>query len=603
MSRDTGTTPIGDYGLLSDCHSAALVNSRGSIDWWCLPRFDSPSVFGRLLDPAAGHWLLTTTEEPAVARDYLHDSLVLRTVLHTATGTVRITDALALQPGTRGHGIGYQVPHALLRMVDGVDGEVLMRTEVAPRMEYGLTAPQWLRDDADWLARAGPVRLRLTSDRPLHAAGGDLTGQFPVRTGERISFRLVYDPPYRDSPPIGPAVPEAIRETTDAWRSWSALHRDYKGLYEPQVRRSALVLQGLTYQRTGAVIAAATTSLPEQPGADLNWDYRFAWLRDISLTLQALWVAACPHEAKRFFTWLAGARGGLIGEPLQIVYGVTGERDLTERALGHLGGYRSSRPVRVGNDAWRQRQLDVLGEVLLAADLLRDQVGDFDEPVRDLLVALADQAAEVWRKPDSGMWEARDRTRHYTSSKVMCWVAVDRAVALADRLGAGARADRWAHTRDAIRAEVLRRSWSRRSRAFAGAFDSDQLDASVLLLPLVGFLPADDPRMIATIDAVRERLAEGPLLRRWVGDTAGFTLCSFWLVECLALAGRIDEARDLFDRLLAYGNDLGLYAEQIDPAGGQQLGNAVQAFSHVGLINAAWRLTQAAAENPSCTPG
>ncbi|SEL47315.1 Glucoamylase (glucan-1,4-alpha-glucosidase), GH15 family [Blastococcus sp. DSM 46786] len=587
---------IGDYGFLSDCSSAALVSTGGSVDWWCLPRFDSPSVFGRLLDPDAGYWQLAPDGEFSAERDYVEDSLVLRTVFRTGSGAVAVTDALALQPGARGHDIGLRSPHVLLRVVEGLEGSVDLRTTVAPRFEYGLTVPRWRSDDDAWSAHVGPVALRLTGDVELAAEAGDLTGAFVVRPGERAGFCLACTPPYEDDD--GPAIePEGgLRDTVVGWQSWAAEHRGYQGRHLAAVRRSALVLQGLTYQKTGAVAAAATTSLPEQLGGELNWDYRFVWLRDISLTLQALWVAACPDEADRFFDWLASAVGHVGEAPLQIMYGVEGERDLTEHDLDHLAGYRGSRPVRVGNDAWKQRQLDVLGEILFAAHLLRDQLAPLSESIRDLLLTLADQAVRDWRLPGAGMWEARDEPRHYTSGKVMCWVALDRAIALADDLGDGARPREWARAREEIRDAVLGQAWSEQAGAYAGAFGSDDLDASVLLMPLVGFLPADDPRMLATIEAVRDRLGDGRLVRRWAGDTAGFVICSFWLVECLALAGEVDEADEWFTHLLGCGNDLGLFAEEVDPATGEQLGNYPQAFSHVGLVNAAWRLTE-------CTSG
>ncbi len=594
MRDGDAATTVADYGFLSDCQSAALISTRGSIDWWCVPRFDSPSIFGRLLDPAAGHWALAPVEEFTVTRDYVGDSLVLRTQMRTANGGVAVTDALSLAPGARGHEIGMHVPHTLLRTVEGVQGEVECDVVVAPRLEYGLTLPRWGRsDDGSWTCRAGPVGLQMHTDVPLDPGGGDLRGRFSVRAGDQVAFRLAYAPPYDDVEPLRIDSAEALEETIRGWQSWSDQHQRYQGRYRTQVHRSALVLQGLTYQPSGAIVAAATTSLPEELGGTLNWDYRFAWLRDISLAMQALWVAACPDEANRFFDWVAGAMGQLGGAPLQIMYGVTGERDLTEHSLDHLAGYRDSRPVRVGNDAWRQRQLDVLGEVLFAADLLRDQLGELDEPTRELLVSLADQAAADWTRPDAGMWEARGTERHYTSSKVMCWVALDRAVRLADRLGPRARPAEWARARDEVHAAVLEQAWCEEIGTFAGAFGSDRLDASLLLIPLVGFLPAADPRMLATIDAIRDQLADGALIRRWKGDTAGFTISSFWMVECLALAGRVEEATASFEQLLDLAGDLGLYAEEIDPGSGEQLGNYPQAFSHIGLVNAAWQLTRA----------
>ncbi len=596
QTPDGRAPAIGTYGFLSDCASAALVSTGGSVDWWCLPRFDSPSVFGRLLDPDGGYWRLAPDDEYSVTRDYVEDSLVLRTVFRTASGAVAVTDALSLEPGARGHDIGLRSPHVLLRVVEGLEGTVDLRTTIAARFEYGLTVPRWRRHPGAWSVHVGPVGLRLTCDAAITAEAGDLAGAFTVRAGERAGFCLAYSPPYEDGGGLAIQPGDGLRDTVAGWQSWAAEHRGYEGRHLAAVRRSALVLQGLTYQRTGAVVAAATTSLPEELGGALNWDYRFAWLRDVSLTLQALWVAACPHEADRFFDWLAAAVGHVGDAPLQIMYGVEGERDLTEHTLDHLSGYRDSRPVRVGNDAWKQRQLDVLGEILFAAHLLRDQLRPFDEPTRDLLVTLADQAARDWRQPDAGMWESRDEPRHYTSSKVMCWVALDRATALADDLGDGARPEEWARARDEIRDAVLEQAWSEPAGAYAGAFGSDQLDASVLMMPLVGFLPADDPRMLSTIQAVRDRLTDGWLVRRWDEDTAGFLICSFWLVECLALAGKVEEADTWFQHLLEHGSDLGLFAEEIDPGTREQLGNYPQAFSHVGLVNAAWRLTE-------CTSG
>jgi GH15 family glucan-1,4-alpha-glucosidase len=389
------------------------------------------------------------------------------------------------------------------------------------------------------------------------------------------------------------AADEVVAEATAGWRSWADLH-DYRGRYRAQVRRSAMVVQGMTYQPSGAVVAAATTSLPEEPGGDRNYDYRFVWLRDFSLTLQALWRAACPDEAERQFAWVARAMGRIDGQPAPIMYGVEGERDLTEHALDHLRGYAGSRPVLVGNDAWRQRQSDVLGEVLDAAWLMRYYLDPMTPEVRSLLRALADQAATDWWRPDAGMWEARDTERHYVSSKVQCWTALDRAVRFGSRLGDEADVARWAAAREEVRRAVLTRGWNARLGAYTGAFGSDELDASVLIMPLVGFLPADDPRMRATVELVERRLTHDGLLRRWDGDPAGFVICSFWLAGCLALAGDLERAERLFDQLVGRANDLGLFAEQIDLVTGEQLGNFPQAFSHIGLIVAAGLLTEAA---------
>jgi GH15 family glucan-1,4-alpha-glucosidase len=594
--------PLESYGMLSDCHSAALVSAAGSVDWWCLPRFDSPSVFGALLDPAAGHWRIGAQDVESVEQRWVEDTLVLVTVMSCPSGVLEITDALALAPGARGHDIGLRSPHTLLRVAHVLEGHVDLEVDVTPRLEYGLTVPAWRQQGEDWLVRAGPVGLRLRSELELTAEGADLTGRTRCHQGQRLQFALAYDPPYEQVGRLHMSPSEALAETCEGWRSWAALHTGYQGLYAEQVRRSSLLLQGLTYQKSGAVVAAATTSLPEEVGGDLNWDYRYAWLRDVSLTMQALWVGACPHEAGRFFDWLAGAIGEVGDKPLQIVYGVEGERDLTEHVLDHLVGWRHSRPVRVGNDAWKQRQLDVLGEVLFAARLLRDQI-DFTEEIRQLLVGLAEQAADDWKHPDAGMWEARDALRHYTSSKVICWVALDSAVDLAAELDAQDRVDRWKQEAGAIRDAVLEKAWNEEGGYLAGAFGSDALDASVLLLPLLGFLPADDERMVATIDAVRRDLTDGWLVYRWKGDSNPFLIASFWLVECLALLGRVDEAREGFEALLTYQGQTGMLSEEIGADGHAMVGNLPQAFSHVGLVNAAWRLAEVTGGSERGTPG
>ncbi|CAN5530871.1 hypothetical protein BH23ACT7_BH23ACT7_06210 [soil metagenome] len=394
------------------------------------------------------------------------------------------------------------------------DGELDVEVQISPWLEYGLTTPRWRIDDGRWYVRADPVGLRLSADIELTADGGNLTAVVHCRRGDRLEFALAYDPPYGYVEPLWMSPSQALADTCQGWRSWAGQHTGYQGLYAEQVRRSSLVLQGLTYQKSGAVVAAATTSLPEQVGGALNWDYRFAWLRDVSLTMQALWVGACPHEADRFFSWLAGAIGELGDKPLQIVYGVEGERGLTEHELGHLAGWRDSRPVRIGNDAWKQRQLDVLGEVLFAARLLREQI-EFTEQICELLLALAKQAQDDWEQPDAGMWESRDEPRHYTSSKVTCRVALDCAIDLADQLHAQEHVDQWRATADEIRDTVLRKARCDSGRYLAGAFGSDQLDVSVLLLPLLGFLPATDDRMAATIDAVQRELNEDWLVYRW----------------------------------------------------------------------------------------
>lgn len=588
------TDKIDDYGFLSDCRSAALVGRAGSVDWWCVPRFDSASVFGRLLGRDAGHWSLCPTAPFEAERAYVEDSLVLRTVFTTAKGAVAVTDALALEHGARGHEIGQRSPHVLLRTVEGLRGTVELATEFAPRMEYGLTVPHIAGSPAGAVARGGPVRLALSTPITLSPGYGRATGRFTVAADEQVDFRLAYMPSSTDSGTNDRADNSSLNDTIEGWRSWARIHDSYQGSHRDAVRRSSLVLQGLTYQPTGVVVAAATTSLPEKTGADLNFDYRYAWLRDLSLTIRSLWIAACPHEADRLFRWISDATGDLGDERVQIMYGVEGERNLAERELTHLSGFRDSRPVRIGNAAWDQEQLDVLGEVLDAAEQLRDQLGELEQPTRQLLITLADRAASSWREPDAGMWESREPGRQYVSSKVMCWVALDRAIRLAPLLGEGAYVERWEEARERVQAAVLARAWSEKAGAYAGALGSDDLDASVLLLPLVHFLPADDERMWATIEAIERELGDVGLVRRWPDDPMGFLICTYWLVECLALGGAAERAEMWFERAMSYANDLGLMAEEADPDRKELLGNYPQAFSHVGLINAAWRLTEAA---------
>ncbi len=587
--------PIADYALIGDCHSAALVARDGSIDWWCAPRFDSPSAFARLLDPEAGHFAVRPVEPFEVEREYLADTMVLRTTFRTAAGTLHLTDALALEPGARGHDIGLLSPHAIVRRAEVSAGRVEVAVEFAPRPEYGLVVPVLERVDAGIRTRGGATALLLATGVQLELDGATAWARTLLADGEQATFTVHHGLTRSCFEPLDAGW--ALEDTAAGWRSWVADHAGYEGPYRDAVNRSALVLQALTYQPSGAIVAAPTTSLPEILGGEANWDYRFAWLRDASLTLRALWVAACPDEGQRFFEWMAAAVGPQRDRHVQIMFGVEGERDLTEHELDHLAGYGDSRPVRVGNEAWRQRQLDVMGEILEAAHVLRDQLDPDDALTTGFLCDLAERAADGWRDTDAGIWEGREGERHYTSSKLMCWVALDRAVKLAPQLGPSARAGAWAAARDEIRVAILEQAFDEHGGVYAGAFGSDRLDASVLLMPIMGFLPAHDERMRATIDAIDRDLADGGLVKRWTGadeDEGAFVICSFWLANCLAQAGELDRAREVFERVLGHANDVGLLAEEIDPRSGALLGNFPQAFSHVGLINAAWSIDQAA---------
>jgi GH15 family glucan-1,4-alpha-glucosidase len=422
--------PIAAHAFVSDCHSAALVTADGSVDWLCFPRFDSPSVFGRLLDEEAGHWSIRPAGEYSGTRRYADRTLVLRTTFRTPTGTVTVTDALALDPGDQGHALGRRVPHLLIRSVAGVAGTTELAFGYRPRPEYGLLRPLLSHVDGGVTARGGAEWLVLTSPVRLELAGSAATARFTVRAGETVRFAL-----HRSTLEERPAriwsqdeLAHHLAGTVTAWRSWSDLHQNYAGPWRDLVHHSGRVLQGLTFRPSGAIVAAATTSLPEEVGGERNWDYRYAWVRDASLTMEALWVAACPDEASDFFAFMTTAAAGAVGPdtPLQIMFGVGGEHDLTERTLPHLAGWRDSRPVRVGNGAWNQEQIDVYGELLGAAHRLVDQDVVPDEDVRAFLVALADSAAHRWREPDQGIWEVRGPPRHFVYSKVMCWVALDR---------------------------------------------------------------------------------------------------------------------------------------------------------------------------------
>jgi GH15 family glucan-1,4-alpha-glucosidase len=583
--------PIADLGFISDGQTGALVDRSGSVVWYSPEEFVAPSVFGSLLDGNAGYWRIAPDGDASATRDYETDSLVLRTTFQSAEGAVTVTDLLALDARSRGHDLGRQVPHVLVRIVEGLHGRVPITMTFAPRFEYGVTVP-WLTGGGRHVgARAGPSALRLDAATELEVGHDAVTAHFAVEPEDRLAFVLSWwDQLRAEEPPQPDGL--ALRETTlAAWRSWTGAHARYEGEAADLVARSAMILQGLTDGRTGAVLAAATTSLPEAIGGAANWDYRFVWLRDLAFVMRALWVAACPDEADRFLTFLADALGRLDGAQVPIMLRSDGGRDISEHVLSHLRGYAGSRPVRVGNDAWRQHQLDVYGEVLDSAHLLRDSVTPFQPRIRELLRSFADRAASDWRRDDAGMWEARDADRPYTSSKVMCWVALDRAIALHTLLGDGREVDVWRRERAAVGDAIRAEAWSERIGAFAGAFGSDELDASVLLMPLVGFVPATDPRMAATIRAVAERLTSGPLVHRWDGDANGFLICSYWLAECEALLGDVDAARRRFAALNTLANDLGLLSEMAEPGSGRLIGNMPQAFSHVGLINASWRLT------------
>src|SRR4051794_7846816 len=607
-SQDRGDyLPVADYGLLADCNSAALVSRDGSIDWLCMPRYDSPSVFARVLDPDAGHWSIRPVEGYEVTRRYLPGTLVVETTFTTASGSVRLVDAMAFAEGQRHHDLGYDAPHLLLRLVEGVAGMVELELELAPRGEYGLVRPLFRPVEGGGRTFGGPNQIAVGAGVPTEVEDSTMRSRFAVSAGEQVGFSLHWAAVESPAPaPIPPErVPDRIEDTAEGWRSWEAEHDIYEGPHRDLVRQSSRVLKGLTYRPTGAIVAAPTCSLPETVGGERNWDYRYAWIRDASLTLEALYIGACSDEAEDFVSFMTSSAGGRASEgSLQIMYGIGGEHDLSERELPHLRGWRDSSPVRVGNGAWGQTQLDVYGELLNSLNLYRERLGELHPEIQRFVADLADTAARRWKEKDAGMWEMRGDPRHHLSSKVLCWTALDRAIKLAPGLGMHAKVDEWAAERDQIREAVLTRGWSEKRGAFAQSFDSDELDAAQLLMPIVGFLPATDERMKATIDAIADQLTEGGLVLRYrneeglnadglEGEEGTFVICSFWLVSALAKAGEVDRAQALFDQLVGYANDLGLLAEEIDTANDEQLGNFPQAFSHIGLITAAYAIDQA----------
>ncbi len=596
--------PIADYALLSDCRSAALVNRAGSVDWLCFPRFDGPSVFARLLDNQAGHWSISAVNTTTVSRRYLNGTMALETTFHTPTGNVVLIDAMAIGRNERGHDLGIDSPGIVLRSLSCQSGTVEIELEYAPRFEYGLIFPLLRPIEGGIVARGGADVLVLSSPIVFSIEGSLARARFTLHAGEEVSFALQHRASWEKTSEVytQAGITDYLHDTIVGWGTWSDLHQKYEGPWKDLVHHSGRILQALMYRPTGAIIAAPTTSLPESIGGERNWDYRYTWIRDASFTLDALWIAACPDEAHLFFSWMTGAVATQIrrGVDIQIMFGVGGERDLSERSLTHLEGWRASRPVRIGNGAWNQRQLDVYGELLGAARRLRNQIGDLDEETRTFLVEVADAAGLRWQDHDQGIWEVRGDPKDFLYSKLMCWVALDAAIELADILQAHDRVEAWTNTRESIRNAILTRGWSEKAKAFTQSFGSDDLDASSLMMPIVGFLPATDPRMRSTIDAIAERLTDKHgLVYRYratdglAGEEGTFLLCTFWLAQAQALTGEVVQARTTFERAIAYANDVGLLAEEVDTASNELLGNFPQAFSHIGLVNAAWAISQA----------
>ncbi|HZD67153.1 MAG TPA: glycoside hydrolase family 15 protein [Acidimicrobiales bacterium] len=585
---------IEDYAIIGDTHTAALVGRDGSIDWACLPRFDSAACLARLLGGEEhGYWRLAPAGEvTACRRRYRDGTMVLETEFDTPEGTVRVVDCMPVRE---------RWPE-VSRLVEGVRGRVPMRMDLVVRFDYGSIVPWVSRLDGMLRMVAGPDAVYLWSHVPTSGEGMSTVAEFVAEEGQSIPFLLVYQPSHLSPPrPIDCGF---VLADTERWRRRWSEACTFEGEWREPVLRSLLTLKALTYAPTGGIVAASTTSLPETLGGGRNWDYRYCWLRDATLTLQALMHAGYHHEAAAWRDWLLRA---VAGDPakLQIMYGPAGERRLDERVLDWLPGYEGSQPVRVGNGAAGQYQLDVYGEVMDALYQAR-VVGIDPDPsawaLQRVLVEFLE--GKHWREPDEGLWEVRGPRRHFTHSKVMAWVALDRAVRSVEELGLEGPVDRWRAARQEIHDEVCAKGWNADRQAFTQYYGAERLDASLLMMPLVGFLPVDDQRVVATVEAIRSGLMSNGLVLRYQAESSGdvdglegregaFLACSFWLADVLALAGRHEEARELFERLLGLRNDVGLLAEEYDAVAGRQVGNFPQAFSHVGLVVTASNLVEA----------
>ncbi|MCT2593625.1 glycoside hydrolase family 15 protein [Streptomyces sp. N2-109] len=585
--------PIEDYALLGDLHTAALVDRTGSVDWLCLPRFDSPACFAALLhDETAGRWRLSPAGAGAAnSRRYRGDSLVLESVWTTEEGTVRVVDCMP----PRGEAAD------VVRVVEGVSGRVPMEMDLRLRFDYGHVVPWVSREGEDLRAVAGPDTVWLRATVPLYGEHLTTRADFTVEAGQHASFVLTHTSSHLPRPQPVDALP-AVADTERYWEQWISQCR-YEGRWPEAVNRALITLKALTYAPTGGLLAAATTSLPEQLGGSRNWDYRYCWLRDSTFTLQALLGTGYVEEAAAWREWLLRAVAGDPGN-LQIMYALDGTRRIPETTLDWLSGYQGASPVRVGNAAAGQLQLDVWGEVLQCLYLAREAGMAANETAWQLQLALLDYLEEHWDHADNSLWEVRGPRRHFVHSKVMTWTALDRAVQSVRHQGLSGPAERWAALRDRIHAEVCAKGFDPERRTFTQSYGSQELDAALLLLPRVGFLPWDDPRILGTIEAVRSELLRDGLLLRYEtgaegnvdglpGAEGAFLACTFWLVDALYCTGRRQEAETLFEQLLDLRNDLGLLSEEYDTKTGRQVGNTPQAFSMVGLVNTARLLSGA----------
>jgi alpha,alpha-trehalase len=592
--------PIGSYGFLSDCHTTALVSYDGSIEWLCLPRFDSPSAFAALLDRGAGHFRLGPRGVIVpISRRYEPGTLIVETTWVTETGWVVVHDALTIGEWETAGGKGsrpqveHESDHSLLRTMTCIDGEVELEMECAPRFAYGAEPAVWSGGElGEAVARGAGAELQLTSDMELALEDGACRGRAQLREGETGFCAVSWGEGDLGGPRSAPEAQERLDSTCEFWRSWLRDGDFPDHPWRIHLQRSALVLKGLTYTPTGAIVAAPTTSLPETPGGERNWDYRYSWIRDSTFSLWALHTLGFDDEARAFMRFIVGV---CRDQPdLQIMYGIGGEKELTERTLDHLCGYADSRPVRVGNGAYSQRQNDVWGALLDSIYLHEKALrGAGTRADRELIRYQVEAAIEAWQHPDQGIWESRGEPQHYVSSKLMIWVAVDRGARLARSIGFEEQAEEWEETAGRIREEILERGV--RDGVFRQHYDTDALDASNLLIPLLRFLPPDDERVVATVEAIAGELTQHGLVLRYKvdetddglhGEEGTFLICSFWLVSALSEIGEAKRARALCARLLEAAGWLDLYAEELEAQSGQHLGNFPQAFTHLALVNA-----------------
>lgn len=599
-------SPIDDYALIGDCRSAALVSRNGSIDWLCFPRYDSPSVFAALLDvTGGGRFRVRPAGTFRSERQYLPGTNILETTFHCSGGTVVLRDLMPVSSEEEKR-LALVPEREILREIEGLNGEVEVEVLYDPRPDYARMRPDLRARGAMGLwCEGGGSALVLRSELPLELAGDGRSarGVSRIRAGERRYLSLTYN---EDAPAVIPLLGEVARNKVERsarwWREWVA-RCEYDGPYREAVIRSALALKLMAYAPSGAIVAAPTTSLPETLGGVRNWDYRYCWLRDASFTLRALFALGYDEEAEAFLSWMLHTTR-LTWPELQVVYDVFGEANLAEEELPHLEGYARSRPVRIGNAAHDQLQLDVYGEVIDAAAMVARRRGRFDRDTIRMLDGLGHTVCRRWREPDEGIWEGRSGRFQHTHSKVLCWVALDRLIEMYEKGHRELSVELFRRNREAIRAEIEARGYNERLQSYTRTFEGDEMDASLLTLPLYGYIEAGHPRMRATVARIREKLIRDGLVYRYEARTddglppgeGAFGICSFWAVECLAKTGEVEAAAAAFERLLAYASDVGLFAEEIDPGTGAALGNFPQAFTHIGLINAALTLAEYAPE-------